>query len=617
MLELAGILVLGVFAQWLAWRVRIPAILPLIVLGLIIGPFSTFFTPDGEKLLDGDAIFNGELLFSFVALSVGVILFEGGLTLSLLEIRKQAGVVWKILTIGVLVTWVGGTLGSHFLMDLNWRMALLFGALIIVSGPTVVIPILRNVRPLPHLHTILKWEGILIDPLGALLAVLAFEFVRTTRPDQEFTSFALKEFFLTLATGVFLGLLGAGIVYYLLKRNLLPHYLKNVVTLGLVILFFSFSELIMHESGLLTVTIMGMVLANTAIEDLKQILSFKEDVSLILISVLFILLSSRIDLEQLNQLGVNSLLLFLLVIFLIRPLGIFLSTLGSSLKFREKIFLSWVGPRGIVAAAVASLFSLDLVQDTTISEAERAEADLLLPLVFLIIIGTVVIQGSTAKPLARWLKVNRREPQGVLLLGAHEAARFIGRFLTQQGIPVILADTARNNIEEARRQGLNAFEGNLLKDEYLDEIDLTEMGRLLALTSNTEVNMLACKRLEKEFGSEEVYRLVSRKETEAPEVERPRNILFDGHTDFINFIQTVRARPQVKEEQLEEDTNMEEILEKSQYDRIPLFIRKASNKRMLVVANQRTALSKGDVLLYIEKVEKQLPAEETAAPVQQ
>jgi NhaP-type Na+/H+ or K+/H+ antiporter len=428
MAELASILILSVFAQWLAWKIKIPAILPLIVIGLALGPASTLFTPDGEKILDGDQIFSGDLLFAFVSISVGVILFEGGLTLKLREIRDQARVVRNLLIIGPIITLLGGGLAAHYLLGLDYRLAFLFGALIIVSGPTVVIPILRNVRPNMRINSVLKWEGILIDPLGALIAVLVYEFIQTSDLANGSTVEVFKEFFITVSAGMFVGALAAFFLRWLLEKNRLPAYLRNVMALGMVIFAFTFAEFIAHEAGLMSTTFMGVILANVRVNNLKKILSFKEDVSIILISLLFILLSSRIDISQIEKLGKASIILFAVVTFGLRPLIVWLSTLRSDFNWREIVFMSWVGPKGIVAAAVASLFALQLSSSNS-ANINPEQAELILPLTFMMIVGTVVIQGASSKFVARILKVQREEPQGFLIAGANENARFLASYL--------------------------------------------------------------------------------------------------------------------------------------------------------------------------------------------
>ncbi len=597
MIELASILILSVLAQWLAWKIKVPAIIPLIIIGLALGPLSTFFTPYGDKLLDGDQIFSGDLLFAFVSISVGIILFEGGLTLKIKEIRHQAGVVRNLLIFGPIITLGLGGLAAHYLLGLNYRLAFLFGALIIVSGPTVVIPILRNTRPNKQINNVLKWEGIVIDPIGALIAVLVYEFIQISHFENEDTLAVLKTFFITIASGVFVGGLAALFLRWILLKNRIPGYLRNVVALGLVIFAFSFSEMISHEAGLMAATFMGIVIANIKIEDFHKILSFKEDISIILISVLFILLSSRIDIEQLEKLGWDAVLLFGVVVFIIRPIIVWLSTLGSKFNWREIVFMAWVGPKGIVAAAVASLFALQLSnsEGTTI---DSEQAELILPLTFLIIVGTVVLQGATAKPLAKLLKVERAEPTGFLIAGANENSRFLARFLNSNGITVLLADTSQANIREAKRMGFEVYEGNILGDSIFDDLDLTNIGRLLALTSSSEVNNLANKYFSNEFGEDNVFRLCSKKELELKEFNLPKNVLFGGEVDYLNLAQAIRQHKEILTNSCQDSEEYDNIVKSHKNGIIPLFfIKKDENPK--VISRDLPTFEKGMKLVYI------------------
>ena len=599
MLELAGLLVLGIFAQWLAWKMKFPAILPLILFGLAIGPFSTLVTPDGTKILDGDAIFNGELLFSFVSISVAVILFEGGLTLKFKEIRTLATTVRNILTIGVMVTLIGGTMAAHFILDLDIRISFLFGALVVVSGPTVIMPILRNVRPNQKINTVLKWEGILIDPLGALIAVLAYEFVRTSRTEEEFTVLAFKEFFLTIATGFLIGVLTALLINYLLRKNRIPGFLRNVIALAIVIMGFTISEMVIRESGLLAVTIAGIILANLKLPELKYILSFKEDINLILISVLFILLSSRIDIDQINMLGWQSVIVFGLMILVVRPLAVFLSTINSNLNFKEKVFISWIGPKGIVAAAVASLFSLELAAaEEGMTLSESLDAGMLLPLVFMMIVGTVIVQGGTSKLVAKWLKVEQSDPQGIIFIGANEAARSFSHYLRDHGVPVLLADTAHTNVLQATSEGLPAYEGNIMKDATWDDLDLSNMGRVIALTPSNEVNMLACKKFTEEFGEENTHRLISEKELELEELEKPKNLLFDSNIELNVLLNVIKRDNQFYEMTFANTSEFEEFMIRNKRKVIPVFIK--SNKKIKIFSGLTDEINRGDTLVFLK-----------------
>lgn len=599
MAELASILILSVFAQWLAWKIKIPAILPLIVIGLALGPASTLFTPDGEKILDGDQIFSGDLLFAFVSISVGVILFEGGLTLKLREIRDQARVVRNLLIFGPIITLFGGGFAAHYLLGLDYRLAFLFGALIIVSGPTVVIPILRNVRPNMRINSVLKWEGILIDPLGALIAVLVYEFIQTSDLGNTNTVEVFKEFFITVSSGMFVGALAAFFLRWLLEKNRLPAYLRNVMALGMVIMAFTFAEFIAHEAGLMSTTFMGIILANVRVQNLKKILSFKEDVSIILISLLFILLSSRIDLSQIEKLGEASIVLFAVVTFGLRPLIVWISTIRSGFNWREIAFMSWVGPKGIVAAAVASLFALQLSSNTN-GSINHEQAELILPLTFMMIVGTVVIQGASSKFIARLLKVQREEPQGFLIAGANENARFIGSYLRTKGLEVLLADTSKNNLKEAQKLGFEVYDGSILSDSVLEDLDLTNIGKLMALTSSADINNLSCNFYKDEFGDNQVFRLSSKKELEEGDIDFPTNVLFAAKVDYLNLAQSTRQANKVEEALCENEQDYKDLVTKLEGRLIPLFLINEGGA-LKVIDRNIPDFSSGDQIAYIKK----------------
>ncbi len=592
MIELASILVLSVFAQWLAWKIKVPAILPLILIGLFLGPLSTFFTEDGSKIFSGDSIFSGDFLFSFVSISVGVILFEGGLTLKISEIRSQANVVRNILIFGPIFTLIGGGFAAHYLMGLDFQYAFLFGALIIVSGPTVVMPILKNVKPNLNINTILKWEGILIDPIGALVALLVYEFINSGKESDVYTLEAFKEFFITLSAGVVIGALGALFLRWSLNKNRIPPYLKNVFALGMVILVFTFSELIHHEAGLMAATIMGIVLANLKVKNLKSILSFKEDISIILISILFLLLSSRIEVEQMKNLGWSSIGLFAIVVFLIRPLVVAFSSYKSGLNWREKFFISWIGPRGIVAAAVASLFSLQLIAKAS-SPSELVQAELILPLTFLIIVGTVIIQGGTAKPIAKWLGVERDIPKGVILVGAHPGARRLAQILNQFGAPTLLIDTSKSNCLDAEKEGLNAINENILKDSFIEDFDFSEYGRLLSLTPNHDINLISLSLFREEFSNNRVWRLISSNERKLKNNIPEENVAFLGQLDYESLVHFGRGSIELKNVEVKTTQELSELIKQKS---IPLFV--IDSDKDIKIIDSSTKVEEGNNILY-------------------
>ena len=490
-LGLAIIIFAGILAQWLAWRLRIPSILLLLIFGLLIGPVFGFVNPD---------VLFGELLFPLVSLAVGIILFEGGLGLRFKDLPEIKRVVWMLITVGALITWAVSAAAAYVIIGLDFQLALVLGAILIVSGPTVILPLLRDVRPEGPVGSILRWEGILIDPVGATLALLVFDTILQTNL-REATGEAVISLLQIVIIGAALGWAGAKGLAYLLKRYLIPDHLQNAFTLMAVIVVFALSNLLASESGLLAATIMGMVLANQNAVAIKHIIEFKEDLGVLLTSSIFVLLAARLQLGDILGLGWPGLLFLAAIILLARPLSVFFSTLGSSLNLAEKGFLAWMAPRGIVAASVASIFAIEL------AHVGFPRADMLVSLTFLVIIGTVLVYGLSAGPLARRLGLAEADPQGALLVGAHRGARHLAKILQDAGFKAALIDTNPRNCRLAQAEGLQSYCGNILFEEFVEEIDLGGVGKLLALTSNDEVNTLACLHMADIFGRANIYQL--------------------------------------------------------------------------------------------------------------
>ncbi|MFT5168662.1 MAG: NhaP-type Na+/H+ or K+/H+ antiporter [Saprospiraceae bacterium] len=604
MVELAGIIVLGILAQWFAWRAKVPAILPLIIIGLLVGPISTYWSVDGSKWIEpiyqsdetGNGLFPGQMLFYFVSLSIGVILFEGGLTLQLKEIKGLRNAILKLISIGSLITFIGGGVAAHFIMDLNWSISFLFAGLIIVTGPTVIAPILRNVPLSKNIGTVLKWEGILIDPIGALVAVLVYEFI-ISGEGGEFTLHALPAFGKILVIGASIGFTSAYLLFYLIKQKLIPHYLLNVFSLALVLAVFVASDLLAHESGLLAVVVMGMVLGNLNVAEIKGILDFKESLSVLLISMLFILLSANMDMTHLILLlDWRCLALFAVVVFVLRPVGVFVSTRDSELSINEKSFISWVGPRGIVAAGIASLFGLRLV------EKGFADAEYITPLVFMIVLGTVLLNATTARLVARWLGVILDSSDGVMIVGINRASKFIALYLQNAGRNVVLIDNNEKSVELAQQNGLQAYRHNIYNDQLGDSMEFLDVGYLLAMTSSPEVNTFAVNKFRDDFGENGTYRLVAPEEMKLDISEIPEEGLFSKTDDFINLVEVVRDFPNYHEVSLQSMEHFKSVIDKisDQIKSIPLFIKKGeAGKILILTANAKNIeIASGDILVY-------------------
>ncbi len=604
MLELAGIIILGILAQWVAWRFKIPAILPLILIGLLVGPIAAeFFTEDGLKWIEPiwnestqKGLFPGDSLYYFVSLAISIILFEGGLTLKRSEITTVGPVITKLITVGSAVTFFGAAVAAHYLFNLAWDLSFLFSGLIIVTGPTVITPILRNIPLKRDISTVLKWEGILIDPIGALVAVLVFEFI-TVGGQGGFTQTALIEFGKIVLFGTTFGFTFAHALVFAINKKFIPHYLLNVVSLSVVLLVFIESEIFAHESGLLAVVVMGMVIGNSKLDNIQELLYFKESLSVLLISILFILLSANIDIEDLYLLlNWETAILFAIVVFLIRPLAVFLSSINSGLKLKEKAFISWVGPRGIVAAGIASLFGSKLVSQGV------EGAEYITPLVFMIVLGTVLFNATTARLFAKVVGVFLKSSEGIMIVGASKFSRLIASYLKEQGRSVVLVDTNENNIRIARDQGLEAVAADIYGDAITDDVEFSNIGFLLALTGNSQINDYALERFGERFGEKGAYRLVHSTEVNNPS-ENPIKGLFSSTDDYVGMMEVARNYGEIHEIPIDSQEHYEGIIEITKTDKniIPLFIRKGESIDIIPSKATELKVSDKSLLVYLGK----------------
>ena len=602
MLELAGIIILGILAQWVAWKFKIPAILPLILIGLLVGPIAaTYLSEDGSKWIEpiwnGEkGLFPGDYLYYFVSLAISIILFEGGLTLKRNEIKNVGPVITKLITLGSAVTFFGAAIIAHYTFNLGWEISFLFSGLIIVTGPTVITPILRNIPLKKDISTVLKWEGILIDPIGALVAVLVFEFI-SVGGESGFTKTALLEFGKILLFGTTFGFTFAHALAYAINKKLIPHYLLNVVSLSTVLLVFVESELFAHESGLLAVVVMGMVLGNSKLNNLKELLYFKESLSVLLISILFILLAANINMNQLLLLYTwKTAALFALVVFVLRPLAVFLSTINSRLKFNEKLFISWVGPRGIVAAGIASLFGSKLLKQGV------EGAEYITPLVFMIVLGTVLLNATTARLFAKIVGVFLKSSNAILIVGASSPARLIAGFLKRKGKRVIIIDSNENFINQAIKEDLEALPVNIYDDDLSDNIELNDVGYLIAITGNDAVNTYALTNFSNEFGEHGAFRLASSLEV-VNASEEERKMFFTPNDDYINLSEAFRENPTIKEILIGSKKEYDAILKSlaKEEKSIPLFIQNSKGIYLITEFEQQDFEFKNITLSYLGK----------------
>jgi len=578
---LSGVLFAGFACQWLAWRVNLPSILFLLLSGIVLGPWLGWLKPD--------ELF-GDLLTPLVSLAVAVILYEGALTLKLSEIRGHGKVVRNLVSIGVIITWVIATFASRYFLGWDLLLAALFGAVITVSGPTVILPLIRSIRPTSALSNVLRWEGILVDPLGAILAVLVFNFIVVKQTAASGDQLLLTLGLIVIA-GVGLGVAVGHAFGYVLRKHWLPDYLRDYAALALVLLVFGLAESVASESGLLAVTIMGVWQANMKNLDLDDILDFKESLTLVLVAGLFIVLAARVDMGALLSLGGGAIAVLVVLQLIAGPIRALICSMGSELRWQERLFLGWIFPRGIVAAAVSALFALKL-EDMNYPGAEN-----LVPMVFTIIIGTVVLQSLSGRAVANWLGIANPESTGVLVVGANPVALFYANALHEAGHRVLVSSMSWSGISKARMAGLPVFYGSAVSSYAERHMDLIGLGTLLALSYRPGLNELACTKMRYEFGRDSVYtvkqRIESSHEKHMISGETAARVLFKGDTSIGDLQEMFSGDVDTKTTELTANFTLTEYREKHP-SRFVLFFTKKDGRVHFPVGDSTDKLAEGD-----------------------
>jgi NhaP-type Na+/H+ or K+/H+ antiporter len=604
---LAGVPLLGIAAQWLAWRLRLPSILLLLGIGVAVGGF---INPDEllAHLADVDAStssLGSRLLFPVVSLSVAVILFEGGLTLRFHELKEAGTGVLRLVTIGAFVSWALTTFAAAVLLHLDLRIAALVGAILIVTGPTVVAPMLRQIQPTRRVASAVKWEGIVIDPIGAILAVLVFEFVFAHAGHATLAATAAT-LFKTAALGFLIGLATAALLVQSVKRYWIPDFLHGVVFLTAAMGVFAISNLFQEESGLVTVTVLGVALGNQKSVSLHHVLEFKEHLQVLLISCLFIVLGSRVDPQDVWDLGFGGAAFLGAMILVIRPASVFLATVRTKLTWQERVFLAFLAPRGIVAAAVSSVFALKLAAwsgEEIGGQAFVEQAGKIVPITFLVIVGTVFVYGLLAAPLARRLKLADPNPQGILFAGADPRIREIAKQVQAEGFPVLLVDTNYAHVAAAKMAGLPAECASILSEHVREELDLAGIGRLLALTANDEVNSLAVREFSYLFGRANVYQLTpwdkgSGKRMSVSQHLRGR-LLFHEELNHDALEERFASGAQIKKTKLTDEFSYQDFRARYGEPAIVLFVIDEAKKLRICTAAQTVAPKAGQAIVAL------------------
>lgn len=590
-LTVALALAAGLVAQAMARHLRLPGIVLTLGAGVILGP-------DLLNVIHPGSL--GPALQMLIGFAVAVILFEGGLNLNIGRLRRESGIIQRLVTIGAIVTGAGGTLAAHYILGFTWELAVLFGTLVIVTGPTVISPLVRRIKLNRNLQTILEAEGVLIDPVGALIAVVALEVV--LQPTTSSFLAGLSGIVLKLIVGAGIGAAGGLVIALLLRpRSLVPEGLENVLALSFVLALFHISNALQSESGIVAVTIAGLVVGNIRTRALRDLMEFKEQLTVMFIGMLFVLLAADVRYADARPLGIPGLITVAVLMFVVRPINILASTAGSNLGARERAFLAWLAPRGIVAAAIASFFA-DRLAAAGIPGGEALRA-----MTFLVIAVTVLVQGLTGGPVASLLRVRRKAHAGFVILGAHELARAMARSLMTFGEDVLLIDSNADAIKDAQEEDFRVVFGNGLEERTLQRAALDSVAVAVGLTPNEEVNQLFIRLAREDFKVPQVYSVVGGHVTSAMIHDVGGHALFGCECDVSLWTVRLRRglatierwrRTRMEERRWSEDRALPESMDGSL---LPLAIRRG---RSTLLADASAEFKEKDEVAFLVFSEK-------------
>lgn len=580
-LQIVITVVAGITAQVIAEYLKVPSIVFLLIFGIALGS-------DGWEILHPQSLGIG--LEVLVALSVAIILFEGGLSLSGRELGRVSGSLRNLVTLGTSITLIGGGMAAHWLGEFPWPIAFLYASLVVVTGPTVIGPLLKQVAVDRRVATLLEGEGVLIDPVGAILAVVVLNTIidSHSRPMEIITGLTLR-----LGIGAAIGIAGGGLLSFIIKTcNFLTFELKNLVVLAGVWGLFGLSQFSRSESGLMAVVMAGIVLKAAAVPDERLLRRFKGQLTTLCVSVLFILLAADLSIASVIALGWGSVLTVLVLMLVVRPLSVALCTLKSDLNWRHKLFIAWVAPRGIVSASVASLFAI-LLTRAGINGGEAIKA-----LVFLTILMTVFIQGLTARWVAKGLKITSSAATGAVIVGCNPLGRLIGCLFQEQGENVVLIDTDARACQQAKEDGLTVMQSSGLDTKILQEAGIESMGTFLVLTNNSEVNLVLAQRASEEFHPPRV--LAAFAGTPNPDKNKVNQVFLPSFSvkewnQYLDDNQIKLGKTIFKADDLsEQQTRLTKLIENGEL--LPLLLRRDNS---LQVVTEREEWRTGDELIYI------------------
>ncbi|MDN7244836.1 cation:proton antiporter [Planococcus shenhongbingii] len=573
---------LGVLSQWIAWRLQLPAIVLMSISGLLVGPIFGIISP-AERF--------GELFSPIISLAVAIILFEGSLNLNFKEVKNFSKPLWRIATWGAFIAWIAGSLAAHYMAGLSLAVSFVIGGLFIVTGPTVILPMLRQAKLKPRPAAILKWEGIVVDPFGALLALFAFQFVLFAMGEESASAFGL--FFLASLFSVLLGIVAGWGMGRMFEKGQVPEFLKSPMVFAVVLLVFAVSDTVMPQTGLLAVTSMGIMMANMNITSINEMRHFKENISVLLISSIFVMLTASLSLDILIGIFNPRIIAFVLaMLFIVRPLSIWLSTIGTDLSFQEKLLVGWIAPRGIVALTVSGYFA------ATLMDAGFEDAELLTALTFALVFSTVVAHGFSIGWLGRKLGLVSSVEPGILIVGSSRFTVKLGKMLHDMNKNVLIVDSAWGRLRLAREEGVPNFNGEILSEHTEYEKDLTPYETMIVASENDSYNSLVTSNFVPKLGRTHLFQT-------AIHIGNPKDFhaslsgktLFGPEWNIQALEEKAEEGYAMRKTQLTEQFTYEKFREKSVEGTIPLFIERAQGKIEFFTAENGAEPKTGDTIV--------------------
>ncbi|WP_040227466.1 cation:proton antiporter [Bhargavaea cecembensis] len=585
---------LGIGSQWVAWKLRLPAIVVMSVAGLLVGPVFGLINPEQGL---------GDFFTPIISIAVAIILFEGSLNLDFREIRGFSKPVGRIVTAGAFLAWILGSLAAHYVAGLSWEVAFVIGGLFIVTGPTVILPLLRQARLKPRVAAILKWEGIVVDPFGALVALFAFQTIRYVGGDL--TGGGILLFF---AASAFAGVLGWFFGWGLgrsFERDKVPEFLKSPVLFAAVLFVFVLSNEVMDETGLLAVTVMGMTMANMHLSSIDDIRHFKENISVLLVSYIFVMLTASLHVDTLLGIFQPRIIAFVLAtLFLVRPLSIWLSTIGTDLTNRERTLVSWIAPRGIVALTVSGYFASILL------EHGYEDAEMLTALTFALVFGTVLVHGFTLGPLAKKLNLVASDSSGVLVIGGGLFSARFAKSLKDDGKPAAIMDDTWHDLSEARKLGVDVLAGDVLSEQVDYRFDLTPYQYMLSLTHMDLYNARVCSDFAHDLGNDSVYRAGLRGDPKRYGVEgvrlvrSPGKFLFDPALPVARLDARIRSGHVIRKTPITDRYTYTQYLRERDESPVLLYILRKDGRIDLYSPGKEIGAEAGDIVVSLSPPDK-------------